>query len=89
VRPQGVLWFGAAQALEDRLLADLAARPSIERMVIHLDGVGRLDITAAQTLHTVLDEARRGGVEVDVDGVRDEDRRLVDGVVLAPGKLSA
>ena len=87
VRPQGVLWFGAAQALEDRLLAELARRPSIERMMIHLDGVGRLDITAAQTLHTVLDEARRGGVEVDVDGVRPEDRRLVDGVVLAPDKL--
>lgn len=88
VRPQGVLWFGGAQAVEDRLLAELARRPSIDRMVIHLDGVGRLDITAAQTLETVLDDARQSGVEVEVDGVRDEDRRLVDGVVLPSGEAS-
>ncbi len=89
VRPQGVLWFGAAQGLEDRLLADLARRPSLSHAVIHLDGVGRLDITAAQSLHTVLDEARRSGVEVQVDGVRDEDRRLVDGVVLPRDTMNA
>jgi len=44
--------------------------------------VGRLDITAALTLRSVTDEARRAGMDVELVGVQDRDRRLVDGAVL-------
>jgi len=81
VRPQGVLWFGAAQALEDHILAELARHHDAEHLVLHLDGVGRLDLTAALSLRSVLDEARRSGLAVELTGVRPADRRLVDGVV--------
>ena len=50
MRPQGVLWFGAVQAIEDRILGELARQRVADVLVLHLDGVGRLDITAAAAL---------------------------------------
>jgi len=85
VRPQGVLWFGAAQVLEDTILADLSRHPDVDRLELHLERVGRLDITAALTLRSLLDDARAAGMEVELLGVQERDRRLVDGVVLGGG----
>ena len=82
VKPRGVLWFGAAQRVEDVFLAALAAHRDAEHLHLHLDGVGRLDITAALILRDVLDQATAAGLNVTVTGSRREDRRLVDGVVL-------
>jgi len=59
-----------------------AGHPDAHGLRLHLDGVGRLDITAALTLRSVTDEARRAGMDVELVGVQDRDRRLVDGVVL-------
>jgi len=83
LRPQGVLWFGAVQAIEDRILGELARQRDADALVLHLDGVGRLDITAAIALRAATDEARRSGVRVSVEGTRPADRRLVDRVLLA------
>jgi sulfate permease, SulP family len=87
VRPQGVLWFGAVQAIEDRILGELARQRDADVLVLHLDGVGRLDITAAAALRGAMDEAERAKVEVIVVGVRPADTRLVEGVlrVRSPG----
>lgn len=81
IRPGGVLWFGAAQRLEDDILDQLAREPEVSGLVIHLDRIGRLDITAAMSLRAVVQEGRQGGVEVELAGVQERDRRLVDGVV--------
>lgn len=81
VRPRGVLWFGAAEILEDIVLSEVARHSEADRLVIHLDGVGRVDITAALTLRSAIDEARHAGMEVELADVQDRDRRLVDGVV--------
>ena len=81
LRPRGVLWFGAAQRVEDLVVSAIAAHRDAQRLELHLEGVGRLDITAALILRDVLADARRSGFDVSVSGVRDEDRRLVDGVV--------
>jgi SulP family sulfate permease len=82
VRPQGVLWFGAVQAIEDRILDALARERGADVLVLHLDGVGRLDVTVAMALRTAMDEAERAKVRVVVEGVRPADRRLVEGVLL-------
>ena len=42
LHPRGVIWFGTAPGLEDRLVRVLADHPDARRLVIHLDGVGRL-----------------------------------------------
>ena len=86
LRPSGVLWFGAAQDLEDRFLRRLAQHPEARRLVIHLDGLGRIDVTGALALHTVLERARSSGLEADVEGVQPRDRRLVDGIVCPRGE---
>lgn len=82
LRPQGVLWFGAVQAFEDALLAELARHQRAHAVVIHLDGLGRLDITAAVTLRDLIERTRDAGLSVEIDDVRSRDRRLVDGIVL-------
>lgn len=81
LRPQGVLWFGAAQDLETRFLDILAHHLDAKRLVLHLDGTGRLDLSGALALRSVCEEARRSGLQTEVLGVQDRDRRLVDGIV--------
>jgi SulP family sulfate permease len=81
LRPQGVLWFGAVQAFEDALLAELASHRRADAVRIHLDGLGRLDITAAVTLRDLIDQTRASGITVEVSDVRARDRRLVDGII--------
>ena len=81
LRPHGVLWFGAAQGLQDKLLAELARHPDVDVVRLHLDGIGRLDITAAVMLRDLLDDLRGSGLTAEVSEVHVRDRRLVDGVI--------
>jgi len=81
LRPRGVLWFGSAQRLEDAFLALLGEHPDARRLVIHLDGVGRIDTTAALALRSLIGDARNAGITVELADVRPRWRRLVDGVI--------
>ena len=76
-----MLWFGAAQAFQDRFVEHLIEHPDAERLVIHLDAIGRLDVTGALSLRTIIAEARRSGLTAELGGVQERDRRLIDGVV--------
>lgn len=87
VRPEGVLWFGASQAMQDRVLRELAGRDDLRGVLLHLDAVGRLDITAAMSLRAILDEARRLDLSAEVTGVRERDERLVTRVVHAEATI--
>lgn len=66
--PEGVLWFGTARGLEDRFLDLLAAHPDARTLVIRLDRLGRIDLTGALALKTLIDDARGAGLEVSVEG---------------------
>jgi SulP family sulfate permease len=66
--PQGVLWFGTARSLEDRFVDLLAAHPGAKELVIHLDGLGRIDLTGALALKTLIADARGAGLDVRVRG---------------------
>jgi sulfate permease, SulP family len=66
--PEGVLWFGTARSLEDRFLDLLAAHPDARRLVVRLDRLGRIDLTGALALKTLLEDARGAGLEVSVEG---------------------
>jgi SulP family sulfate permease len=81
LRPRGVLWFGSASRLEDAFLALLGAHPDARRLVIHLDGVGRIDTTAALAMRSLVRDARTAGLTVELADVRPRWRRLVDGVI--------
>lgn len=69
VRPRGVLYFGSVPRLEPLILARLSEDPDKGRVVVHLDGVGRLDVNGALALRQLLEDARLGGLDVEVRDV--------------------
>jgi SulP family sulfate permease len=68
IRPRGVLWFATAEDLEDRLSGLLEQHPEANRLRITLNGLGRIDLTGIMALSRLLDDARGGGMEVEVTG---------------------
>jgi sulfate permease, SulP family len=81
LRPRGVLWFGTARRLEDAVLRALGDHAEARLLVVHLDGLGRIDLTGALALRALLQDAREAGLAVEVVGVRPRWRGLVARVV--------
>jgi SulP family sulfate permease len=81
MRPRGVLWFGSAPRLEETFVERLGAHSSARRLVIHLDGVGRIDTTAALSLRTLARDAREAGLETEFADVRKRWTKLVETVI--------
>ncbi|MCI0436676.1 MAG: hypothetical protein L0271_24010 [Gemmatimonadetes bacterium] len=68
VRAEGVLWFGSAEMLKQEV-ADLLARHSqARRLVLHMERLGRVDLTASIVLERLIIEVRDAGIETDVTG---------------------
>ena len=63
--PSGVLYFGSAPRLSQALLEQLAEHDndSIERVVVNLSELGRLDYTGALELKAFLDDCEAAGLE--------------------------
>lgn len=66
--PQGVLWFGTARSLEDRFLDLFAEHSDAHRLIVHLDGLGRIDLTGALALKKLIGDARGAGLLVSLEG---------------------
>lgn len=81
LRPRGVLWFGSAARLESAFIRLLGAESGADRLVLHLDGLGRIDITGALALRALLDEARAAGLEVEIVDVRERWAGLVENII--------
>jgi SulP family sulfate permease len=81
LRPRGVLWFGSAGRLEDTFGGLLAQHAHARRLVVHLDGLGRIDTTGALALRELLQDARESGLDVEVVDVRPRWRGLVEDVI--------
>lgn len=81
LRPRGVLYFGSEPRIESGLLDLLAEHPDARRLTVHLDGLGRIDLSGALALRAVLQDARDAGLEVEIVDVRPRWRPLVDNVI--------
>lgn len=81
LRPRGVLWFGSAARLEATFIQLVSEHPQARSLVVHLDGLGRIDITGALALRSTLQEARVAGLTVEIVDVRPRWRPLVDRVI--------
>jgi SulP family sulfate permease len=81
LRPRGVLWFGTAARLEELLLQLVAEEQHVRRLRVHLDGLGRIDMTGALALRNSLDEARSAGLVVEIVDVQPAWRELVENVI--------
>nr|WP_297418007.1 SulP family inorganic anion transporter [uncultured Nocardioides sp.] len=85
VRPQGVLYFGSAPALETRILSELADHPKLSRVEIHLQRLGRVDLTGALVLRAICRDLARAGVPVTLSGAQPQYRGLLDRVLAGEG----
>lgn len=79
--PAGVLYFGSAPGLERTLNKLIAEQPDVRRVVIHLRGIGRVDLTGALMLRDVLTDVRSASVVIDTDGARAHDVALLTRVL--------
>jgi SulP family sulfate permease len=85
VRPQGVLYFGSAPTLETTILRELAEQPKLKRVELHLQRLGRIDLTGALVLRAICRDLARAQVTVVISGVQPQCRRLVDRVFAGEG----
>ena len=81
LRPRGVVWFGSAQGLEDRALDLIASHPEVRRLTIDLLGVGRLDVSGAYALRSLVQDAAQAGIEVSIIGVPPRAKRFVSHIL--------
>ena len=81
LKPEGVLWFGSAAYLEQMASRRLSEAGEAERLIMHIGGLGRIDLTGALVLKDVMDEAKQGGFEVELVDVPEHAERILGGVI--------
>lgn len=75
---RGVLWFGSAPILEKALLQTLGkAQDDVERVVLDLGGLGRVDVTGALVLRQLRINVERGGLKVEFTNVPSHAHRVL------------
>jgi SulP family sulfate permease len=78
IRPSGVVWFGNAQRLEDRISGLLQSNPEVRRLELVLGALGRIDVTGAIAIHNLIADAKAAGLEVGVTDVPPHARAMLD-----------
>lgn len=81
IRPHGVMWFGSTNRLVEHMLATLADYPQLTTLIVNLDGVGRLDLTAAIEMADFANDQRESGIEVEFEAVPPHAQRLFDSLM--------
>ena len=84
LRPTGVLYFGSAPAVERTLTALITEHPDVDTVVLHLERVGRLDLTGALMLRDILEEAEAAGRTLLIEGAGAHAARLLTRVLGIP-----
>jgi SulP family sulfate permease len=79
--PKGVLYFASAPLLEERLSRMLSETPAADHLIVHLDGLGRIDVSGALGLRSVLEQAEEAGLSAAVCDVPPHAKRLVHRVL--------
>ena len=74
---KGVLYFASSPLLEERLGKLLSENPGVEHLVVHLDGLGRIDVTGALALRELFDQAEAAGLRTAVDDVPPQARKII------------
>jgi SulP family sulfate permease len=84
LRPRGVLYYASAPALQDLVVDVVARHPAARKLVVHLDGLGRIDLSGMLAIRALLDMFQ---MPVAVTDVPAHGRRLAVRV-LPPGWLT-
>lgn len=75
--PRGVLWFGSAPQMQRSFMRELEAGHDVDRIVLHLGGLGRIDLSGAMMLKEFQEEMAAGEIEVEIAGVPYHARRIL------------
>src|SRR6185295_18307943 len=75
--PRGVLYFASAPLLEERLVKLLSETPAADALIVHLDGLGRIDVSGALGLRAVLEQAEEAGLRTTVTDVPPQARKII------------
>jgi SulP family sulfate permease len=81
LQPSGVLYFASAPPIEEMLTRSLAAHPDAAHLIVHCEGLGRIDLTGALALRAVIADARIASLTVELTGVPPQARRLLSRVM--------
>lgn len=81
VRPLGVLFFGSGHRLNAKVDNLIADHQEVTSVVLHMDRLGRIDVTGAMELQHVLDEAHEQGLDVSVVDLTPTGKSIVDRVM--------
>jgi SulP family sulfate permease len=89
--PQGVLYFGSAPGLEETFNRVIGENAGVTKVVVHLRGLGRVDLTGALMLRDLVEDARASGVTVEIREAAGQSavllaRVLADEDLMAPGE---
>lgn len=81
VRPLGVLFFGSAHRLGEQLDDLIAQHAEVDHVVLHMDRLGRVDVTGATALRAVCEDLHRGGITTAIVDLTPTGRKIVDRVL--------
>lgn len=81
VRPQGVLYFGSAPALEARIQDLIVADPALQAVVLHLGALGRLDVTGALAIRSLIEDMAAADIHVTMTDPQPQARRILHKVI--------
>ena len=70
IAPEGVLWFATIPGVERQIRSHSAEYEELDRIVLDLAGVGRLDYSAAAALKRIVEEMREADIEVEITNIR-------------------
>jgi len=91
VRVDENLYFANTAFLEDALLADISDRPDVEQLVLIMSAVNFVDASALETLLTLSERLRDGGVTLHLAEVKgpvvDRMDRVNSSDNIAPGRI--
>jgi SulP family sulfate permease len=85
--PKGVLYFASAPSLESAFSNLLSEHPEAIRVLVHLDGLGRIDLTGALVLRALLEDARQAGLEATLIDIPPPAAKIVSRVIEGRGDV--
>lgn len=77
VQPHGVLYFGSAPTMSDRMIGLLAEHPGVTRIRFDLAHLGRIDYSGAVVLKTTVEDAKTAGLQVSLERIPPQARRIL------------
>lgn len=77
LRPHGVMFFASAPDMDDAMGDLLAEYPEARAVILDLNALGRIDYTGALALKTLVEDAEKAGVVVNITGVPPQARRML------------